>query len=41
MSTAGGRRELKEFLLALANSEVPENTTIDLREENNEVKQWT
>jgi FlaA1/EpsC-like NDP-sugar epimerase len=41
MSTAGGRQELKELLLAFANREVPENTTIDLREENNEVKQWT
>jgi FlaA1/EpsC-like NDP-sugar epimerase len=42
MSSAGGRRELKELLLALANRAVPEHTTIDLREESNdEVNQWT
>jgi len=40
MSTSGGRQELKEFLLALANHEWPETVTIDLRE-SSEVKQWT
>jgi hypothetical protein len=40
MSTTGGRRELTEFLLALANREWPDDETIDLREIN-EVTQWT
>ena len=40
MSTFGGRQELKEFLLALANRVWPGEETIDLREENEEVKQW-
>ncbi|MGH3650740.1 MAG: polysaccharide biosynthesis protein, partial [Acidimicrobiia bacterium] len=39
MSTSGGRQELKEFLLALANHERPEVITIDLREPS-EVRQW-
>jgi FlaA1/EpsC-like NDP-sugar epimerase len=44
MSSAGGRQELKEMLLALANRRAPEHMTIDLREEIsevNEVNQWT
>jgi FlaA1/EpsC-like NDP-sugar epimerase len=40
MSTFGGREELKELLLALANRVWPGEETIDLREENEEVKQW-
>jgi len=40
MSTSGGRQELKEFLLAIANHEWPETVTIDLRE-SSEVTQWT
>jgi hypothetical protein len=40
MSTSGGRQELKEFLLAIANQEWPETVTIDLRE-SSEVTQWT
>ena len=40
MSTTGGRTELTEFLLALANREWPDDETIDLREIN-EVTQWT
>ncbi len=40
MSTTGGRRELKEFLLALANREWPDDVTVDLRE-TSEVKLWT
>jgi FlaA1/EpsC-like NDP-sugar epimerase len=50
MSTAGGRQELKELLLVLANREWPGDTTIDLRAtddqaidltETDEVKPWT
>jgi hypothetical protein len=40
MSTSGGKQELKELLLALANHEWPEVVTIDLREPS-EVRQWT
>jgi FlaA1/EpsC-like NDP-sugar epimerase len=40
MSTNGGRQELKEFLLALANRDWPDDVTIDLRE-TDEVTQWT
>jgi hypothetical protein len=39
MSTAGGRQELKQLLLALANREWSGDDTIDLRE-TDEVTQW-
>jgi len=39
MSTSGGKQELKDLLLALANREWPMIETIDLRE-TSEVRQW-
>jgi hypothetical protein len=39
MSTAGGRQELKQLLLALANREWSGDETIDLTE-TDEVTQW-